>query len=217
MKWQGYELDSRILKTTEDVTLWKNERGIVEVGTGAVAIQVNLDDQPSGYVFRGNGKLIVDSIVETKHGAVGNPIEKEINESFLMLGELEGGEQYFEVASEEDYTGVGVKDKQEFESEAADLLDKFFKGATRESKKFDRNHGLFFAFPNEKSQLDILVAKGSKLIYTATDTVFVSKGDQVVLKRAGDVFVSRLGKSVIVTKDGCETVHIHADGCTDCH
>ncbi|UCH31143.1 MAG: hypothetical protein JSV05_06435 [Candidatus Bathyarchaeota archaeon] len=193
----------------------KNDKGIVEVGKGALAIQINLEGRPRGYVFRGKGKLIVDSIVETKQGAVGKPVEKEVNESFLMLGEWTEAERSLEEADEEDYVEAGFKGKQEFESDALNLLDRFFKGGSCESRRFDRNRGFVFAFPNEKSRFDILVAKGSKLVYKAKDTVFVSKGNKVVLKSAGDVFVSRPGKSVIVTKDGCETVHIRANDCMD--
>jgi hypothetical protein len=58
--------------------------------------------------------------------------------------------------------------------------------------------GTEFAFPNGSGKLDILLANGSKLIYGATDLLFVSDMNSVVLKDADRIVVSGRDKSCIV-------------------
>ena len=70
MSKRDYRLDSKLLTTTADMTLWKNTRGNVEITRGTLAVEVLLDDQPCGYVFQGSGSLLLDAIVETESGAV---------------------------------------------------------------------------------------------------------------------------------------------------
>jgi len=157
---QNYQLGNSISKATEDITLWQTEKGIIKISKNTLAIPIKLDDKRKGYIFHGHGKLLLDAIVETEEGAIGKPVEKEINEPFLMLGDTEETQQHFSTASE--------------------------------------GHGLVFAFQNETSKLDILVARGSKLVYTARGIVFVLSKNNVVLKSPNEVVCSNSGKSVII-------------------
>ena len=59
---------------------------------------------------------------------------------------------------------------------------------------------MIFAFQNQANKLDILVAKGSKLVYTAKDLVFVSNKNKVVLKSPDEVVCSGNRRSVIIGK-----------------
>jgi hypothetical protein len=86
---QNFQLESTILKAKETLTLWQTENGIIEINTNTLAVPIKLDNQQKGYIFHGHGKLLLDTIVETNEGAIGKPVEKEINEPFLMLGETE--------------------------------------------------------------------------------------------------------------------------------
>lgn len=86
---KNYELDDVVFKVTKEVRLLQTERGIVELGENALAIPIILNEKPRGYIFHGQGKLLIDAIVETKEGAIGKPIDRELNEPFLMLGDTE--------------------------------------------------------------------------------------------------------------------------------
>lgn len=212
MKWQDYELDSDVLKTTEDVTLWRNEKGIVEIARDTLAAKIFLDRQPSGYVFHGKGKLLLDTIVETEKGAVGKPVERLVDEPFLMLGRSDMLQEHLISTEREDFTRLAYEEQQQYLSKAQDLLDMFFEGSTSthmRSKPFGEDGGFVFALPNKKGKLDILVARDAELVYKSTDKVFVSKGEKVVLKSSGEVVVSRPGKSVLIKRNCCPSIYIY--------
>lgn len=201
MIWQNYQLGNTVSKTSEAMTLWQTEKVIIEINKNTLAIPIELDDKERGYVFHGNGKLLLDTIVETEEGAIGKPVEKELHEPFLMVGDIEETQKHLTEASEEDFEKVGYQNQQEFVDGAEDLCDQFFKKkGVHNHQHFDEHHGFIFAFQNETSKLDILVAKGSKLVYKAMDIVFVSNKNKVVLKSPSEVVCLSNGKSVIVKK-----------------
>jgi hypothetical protein len=200
MIWKKFQLDSPISKATTTITLWKMERGIVEISENTVAIPIKFNDHQKGYVFHGQGKLLLDAIVETEEGAVGESIEKELNKPFLMLGENEEIGRQLTNASEEDFTLMGYESQRGFIDKAEDLCDRFFRGKMNSHESFDGDCGLVFAFENETSKLDVLLAKDSKLVYTTRDLVFVANENKAVLKSPDEVVVSNNGKSVIIKK-----------------
>jgi hypothetical protein len=211
MTRQAYELSSEVLRTTQKMTLWKNEKGIVEVNDNTPVIPVKLDEEARGYVFGGKGRLVVDAIVETTKGAIGEPVERDIKRPFLMMGNTETIQESLKPLEEEDFVNLEIKTKDEFLNKAEDLLDRFFEGSSGKHRgsSFNKGDGFIFAFPNEKDKLDILVCKDSKLVYTSLDKVFVSKRNKVVLTSHGDVVVSKPGKSIFVSNGECSSVHIH--------
>lgn len=209
MKWEKYQLDNKVSKVTEDVTLWKNEKGIIEATKDTLATKVIVDDNPCGYVFHGKGNLLLDTIVETGKGAIGKSVERSLDEPFLMLGELD--DQQLKDAEREDFTTLGYENQQQFTLKAEELLAQFFEKSTHEvkhSNSFNEDGVFIFVFPNEKGKLDILLAKDNKLVYTSTEKVFVSKGEKTVLTSHGKVIASKSGKSVIIEKNCCPTIHI---------
>ncbi|MCW4053156.1 MAG: hypothetical protein NWE78_08120 [Candidatus Bathyarchaeota archaeon] len=207
----GYQLGSEILRTTQNATLWKNKKGIVEIAEDVPAVQIRFDEEPCGYIFRGKGRLRVDTIAETEQGAVGKPVDKEINEPFLMLGETKEIQENLKLTDDEDLARLEIGTSQDFLTEAEDLLDKFLQRSSHRNRHRFNNEleGFIFAFQNAKGKLDLLIGKGTKLVYTAVDKVFVSKRNKVVLTSDGEVAISRPGKSVIVSKGCCPSIHIH--------
>ena len=209
MIWQNYQLDNTTLKTTENMTLWRTEKGTIEINKNTLAIPIKLDDQRKGYVFHGQGKLLLDTIVETREGAVGKSVENELNKPFLMLGDTEETQQRFSTATKEDLTKMGYESEQGFMDKAGDLFDQFF-GKTRmhNHQCCSNNHGVIFAFPNAEGKLDVLVANGSKLVYEAMNQVFVSNDGKVVLKTPTEVIVSGDNrKSLVIKKHICHRNH----------
>jgi hypothetical protein len=192
---QNYHLGDTVSKTTEHLRLWETEKGIVEIGNNALAIPVMLNGSLEGYVYHGHGKLVLDLMVETKEGAVGKPIEKEIRLPFLMLGNAEKIQNSLSSASPEDFSETGYAKHEEFVAEAEDLLSRF---SRRGIKCRYSGDGSVFAFQNEANKLDILVAKGAKLVYRTIGMVFVSNMDRTVLKGLGGVVCVSRGKSVII-------------------
>lgn len=200
MIWRDYQLGDTISKTSENITLWQTEKGIIEIGKETLALPIELNDQRKGYIFHGHGKLVLDTIVETEKGAIGKSVEKEINYPFLMLGDTKETQQSLTTATDEDLIGRGYENHQEFVTKAEDLLDRFFKDRMHGRRCSDEDYGFIFAFLNQRDQLDILVAKGSKLVYKAMDIVFVSNRNNVVLKSSSGMVCTNNGKSVIIKK-----------------
>jgi hypothetical protein len=198
MNWEKYSLDDTVSKTTRTTVLWQAERGLMELSNDSFAVAIKLGDEKKGYVFHGHGKLLLDTIVETREGAVGKPIEKEIAQPFLMLGRMD---ENLSEASQEDFTKEGYADQQEFLTKARELFDRFFERRTHGHHCFDVDRGLIFAFPNEDDKFDLLVAKDSGIVYKAREMVFVSNGDKTVLKSPKEAVCVTDGKSVIVK--GC--------------
>jgi hypothetical protein len=202
MIWQNYQLDNTILTTNEDLTLWQVDKGVIEINKNALAIPIKLDNQQKGYIFHGNGKLLLDTIVETDEGAIGEPVEKEITEPFLMLGDTEETQQHLSTANKENLTEMGYKSEQEFIAKAEDLFSQFLGRERIHSHQCCRGsvHGFIFAFPNKAEKLDILVANGSRLVYKAMSKVFVSNENKVVLKTPKEVIVSGGRRSIVIKK-----------------
>ena len=202
MMWKDYQLSSTISKVTEEITLWQTERGIIEISQNTLVVPITLDDEVRGYIFHGHGRLLLDAIAETEKGAVGKSVEEELDEPFLMLGDKEKIEEYLTATDEEDFTRMGYEDEQGFITRAEDLCDQFFGTRRWESRQcFHKDRGLIFAFPNRAKRLDILVAKGSKLVYKTTDIVFVSNENKIVLKSPSEVVVSSNGKLLVINKN----------------
>lgn len=196
---QNYQLDNRILKATEALKLLQSEKGIVEIDKDALVIPIKLDDQQEGYVFHGHGKLLLDTIVETREGAIGESVEKEINEPFLMLGNAKDVEGHLGEANKENLKAGGYENEQAFMDKAKDLLEQFGnKGRVSHFHYCDNMHGFIFAFPNETGKLDLLIARGSNLVYKALNKVFVSNKNRVVLKTPNETVVSSERKSIVI-------------------
>jgi hypothetical protein len=188
---QSYRLDSTILKVTEALKLLQSERGIIEMDKNTLAIPIKLDDEQEGYIFHGHGKLLLDTIVETKEGAIGKSVEKEINEPFLMLGNTKDTQDRLSEANKENLAEIGYENEQAFTNKAKNLLDQFLN--KRRISSFQccgKNLGLIFAFPNDAGKFDILLARGSNLVYKAMNKVFVSNKSKVVLKTPNETIVS---------------------------
>jgi hypothetical protein len=201
MIWQNYQLDNAVFKATDAVTLWRSEKGAVEIAQKTLVIRIKLDNEQKGFVFHGSSKLLLDTVIETDEGAIGKPVEREINGLFLMLGETEAIQRHFSLASKEDLAAMGYESEQGFVTKAENLFHQFFgRGTTCNLQSCGTDHGFIFAFPNTAGRLDTLVAKGSKLVYKALNRVFVSNRSEVIMKTPDEVIVAHNGKSFIIKR-----------------
>ena len=191
MTLQNYRVDKTILKATEAVKLVQSEKGIVEMEEDALAIPIELNDEREGYVLHGHGKLLLDTIVETKEGAIGRSVEKEVSEPFLMLGNVEELQNHLSEANENDLMKMGYENEQTFTNKAENLLDLFLNKRRLSNLRCCRaDYGAIFAFPNEAGKLDLLITRGSHLVYKTAKEVFVSNRDKVVLKTQNGIVIS---------------------------
>jgi hypothetical protein len=193
-------LGNTISKTTAPLTLWKTAKGLVEVDRNALVLPVMLGDRLKGYIFQGNGRLVLDMIIETEEGAIGRPVENRTGYPFMMLGRIEVVHDGVCQASQEDLAGLGYTRQQEFVSEAEDLLDRFHGRSLglRSCGFSSASDGAVFAFQKGTDDLDILMTEGEKIVYKAEGTVFISNENKVVLKDPNGLVCISNGKSVIV-------------------
>lgn len=198
MIWHNYDLGDSVLKTNDAITLLKTERGLVEIGKDELAVAVKLGGVVRGYVFQGHCKLALDTIVETKEGAIGKPVEKEIEKPFLALVASEELQRSLSAADVDDVKGMGYENSQQFLTEAGELLHRFSRRRMGCCSWSGDSDGSIFAFPNDNGKMDILLSDGSKLVYKAVGMVFIATGDKTVLKSPEHVIVSDLGKCLTI-------------------
>jgi len=191
--WHHYELDSAMLKTDQPLTLWKTDRGIIEIDKDTFAIAITQDGKPQGYIFNGNGKLTLDTIIETEQGAVGKPTEKTLTEPFLMLGNPQNITPHLTTTTNEN--------NKEFTTKAENFFHHFFKNGKTFNMNCGCHHhdeGLIFAFSNPNNRPDLLVLNDSKIVYKAKHMTFVSDENRDVLKSPEHMVVSNHGRCIII-------------------
>ena len=188
-------------KLTKDTTLLRNEKCIVTVTTGTLALPILLDNATSGQLFIGKGQLTLDTIVETSRGAIGKPTVRDLNPDhpFLMLGETEKLKENLTPATHQDLDDLGYKAADEFLKKANEAFDEF---THRRHNHIDIEPDAHtFAFANEQEKWDFLIVKDDKLVYASKHKVYISKnsGENVSLE-PGSILVSKKGKTVVLDR-----------------
>jgi hypothetical protein len=191
MMWHHYDLSQTVLKTNEPLNLWKSDRGSVDIEKDTLAVALTLDGKPEGYIFGGNGKMILDAIVETDRGAAGKPIERKLTDPFLMVGnpEIMESRSFSAVTEEPDFLG-----------KAQDLYHEFFRGGEHFGRGCHHHHhrGMVFVFKNDSGKLDLLIPHGSKIVYKAENMVFISDEKGAILKSPEHMVVSNHGRCIVM-------------------
>ena len=203
-----YELGDSTLKSNEPLFLLRSDTASVEVDKETFAIPVLLRSEIVGYIFSGQGKLLVDAIVETEEGALGKPIQRSLNEPFLMLGDTSEITRHFTAAKDDDLNRA-PGDKKALSERAQELLDRFSHGNSMHHHEhmFGRR-GFVFAFRGDGDELDILLSKDSKLVYTTSEMSFVKDRHNSILTGSGQVILSHHGRPFVV-----ETPHLPHCSC----
>lgn len=199
MNWHRYELDDVVMKTTEPVKLWESEIGFVEVDKDSLAVQLKVGGKHAGYVFHGSGKLVLDAIVETEQGAVGKSVERELKSPFINLDDPETIQTRLTEADNEALTKKGYGNKDELLSKTQAVLNENLNRGTRHSSCCSNHHiGQLFIFPNQADEADVLLLKGSKIVYHTLDTTFVASNREKVLTNPKEIVISNHGKAFII-------------------
>lgn len=200
MRLRDYKLGDQPLKLRGDMTLFKNERCIVNAFKGTLALPMKFNEETLGYIFHGKGRLLIDSIIETSRGAVGKPTERELKEPFLMLGDTTEISNNIDFADASDLARLGYESVQSF-MERTDEASQRFLGKKIRSRCWNLNkeNSCVFAFMHEEDGYDTLISKRDKLFYSSDEEVYVFRGDKGILKRHGEVIVSKMGETVCIT------------------
>jgi hypothetical protein len=200
MRWRDYELGGEVLRSNGDLTLCRSDKVLVEASKAALVMAVKDKGRTVGYVFIGQGKLLVDAIVETERGAFGKTIDRELTEPFLMFGNAEEIRQNLSPASGDDRAKLGLEEKTLFEK-AQNLLLLFSKGGKDCRLECSTlGSGSLFAFANNEGELDSLIVRNSRVVYTTKHMVFVSSGCKSILTNSGQVVMSGRGRSLFVSR-----------------
>lgn len=181
MIWHNYQLDDTVQKVKEATILWKTEKGIIEISKDTLAVLIKANNHKKGCVFHGEGKLILDTIIETDEGAIGKPVEKEIGKPFIMIGNVEHVLRNLVIADSQDLTMKGYAEEREFIERAEDLCKRFFGKSTRTCGYGTFEQGFVFAFTSDDiSGLDTLITKDSKIVYKTRNITFISNENKIV-------------------------------------
>jgi hypothetical protein len=196
MRGHEYHLGNGVMKTKDSLILHKSEKAAVEIEKETLAIPIEEGSRNVGYIFHGQGKMLVDAIVETEKGAVGRSITQKLDAPFLMLGDVEAISKQLVAVGPEDSADRRISER-EFRDKAERLLDRFFQGQHHGGIEHE---GIIFASLDSDERLDVLLLEGSRIIYKSKNVSFVSTADKSILEDAGTVVVSRAGRSVFVGK-----------------
>lgn len=199
MRLQDYNLGDKPQKLLEDTLLFKNERSIVNASKDTLALPIEFDGETLGYVFHGEGKLLLDAIIETRRGAIGKSTERDLKAPFLMLGGAKEISSNIIPTNASDLSNMGYEDAQAFVKRADEACEHLFRRTMRHAHMdFDGKDARLFAFQREEDGYDTLISKRDKLVYTSDEEVYVFKGDKGILTRHGEVVVSKKEKTVCV-------------------
>lgn len=195
-----YHIEENILKTTGPINLWQGERGLVQVEKDTLALPVMLGERVRGYIFHGEGDLILDAIVETEAGALGRPVTKKLDKPFLVLRDDDKLSSNLESAGEDDLKNRSYLNKDQFLQAAKSLLDRFPRKRMIGDYSSSGYGGSIFLFQNESGKPDLLLLNGSRLVYKSSGTMFALSGRRVVLKGHDGFAVSVDGRCFVVNR-----------------
>jgi hypothetical protein len=192
------KLGSQPNRLTEDLILLQNEKCIVKASTGTLTLPVLVDNEVRGHFFVGKGHFTLDAIVETPRGAVGKPVDKNLDAPFLMFGPIKNIQENSVPATPEEISSMGYSGLEDFLAKANDVLQRFI-GNSHGHWHFERDSHLL-AFGNADNRWDILISDENKLVYTSKDNVYISKDNSksIAVQPESVVFKGN-GKTVIIS------------------
>jgi len=193
------DLGNNIYKVYQETTLIRNSKCLITIQEGTLAAPLYVRDKPAGYVFHGMGRFGLDAIVETRQGALGKPIAKELGDPFLMFARGDFT-SFMSPATAEDLAKVGYENAEVFIEGALKLCKSFLDygrhlnlGSWSDNKKI-------FVLP-QTDKFEILVSTDDSTTYVAKGGVYVFRGNEQVLTGSREVLVAKHGRLVAI-KDG---------------
>lgn len=184
----------------KDSNIAQSEKALVNVGSGTLYFPILLDEIGVGGVFLGSGHFIVDAIVETKQGAIGQSEEHKWEGNLLLLDR--GGE--WSAPNTESVKNADLKihslgSIEEAKERARQIFDRFVDRDGGWSLDFldSKKKGWFVKILDNESRESHLIAERDRLVMTHEGTKLAIKGNKLVRKgRKKTLVVSGRGKIV---------------------
>jgi len=192
-------LGNDVYKVTQETTLIRNSKCLVTVQEGTLAAPLYVRDKPAGYVFHGAGQFSLDAIIETRRGALGKPIAKELGDPFIMLARGDFSSS-MSPATAEYLAKMGYENAEVFIERALKTCKGFLDHNRHVNLDFWSNNKKIFALP-QNDKFEILVSSDDSTTYVAKDGVYVFKGNEQVLTGSKEIVVAKHGRFVAI-KDG---------------
>lgn len=187
-------------KLSKDLTLLQNEKCLITVRGGTLALPILVEGNPRGYFFIGMGQFILDAIIDTPKGAIGKSLFADLNRPFLMFSADNTIVEDLVPASDQDVSNIGNANLEDFLLKANDV----FAHITMVHNKYlkvEKGTQMFAFFSPDKTW-DILLAKEDKLIFTSRNKVYIFKdlvGD--TKSNPQHIHFAENGKTVIIEKN----------------
>jgi len=191
------------LKLRQDFTLFQNERCIMKIFKPSLALPIMRESEVVGYVFHGEGKLVIDAVIETPKGAIGRPVERKIETPFIMLAPFEKVRKLREdlvSANISDLKQKGYEGLGEFIKAARELCSQTFRKTCFDT--FLENRRYIFAFKRkDQRKIDLLVSKDDKLAYISGEKLFAFKRGKSVIIKPGKLLIAKSNKTLVVSRN----------------
>jgi len=195
--YSGFELGNTVYKFVEDVTLLETDKCIVKVFKDSLVLPLTFGNV-QGYFIHGKGRLVVDTIIETRKGAFGKPTDKELKEPFIAFGDVGEIKEKTAEAEPSSLTVLGYRDVEALREKAEEICREVLRKTTFH-RDFEKEGKRVFYFLTEGDSYDVLVSKDNgKLVYVSKGKVFVFSDRKSLFTGFGEVVVSKGDKTVIV-------------------
>jgi hypothetical protein len=200
VKLRSYKLGDTPLKTVEDLTLLKTDKCVITASKDMLALSITFNEQVHGCFMHGSGRLIVDTIIETSKGAIGEPTEKNLKNPFIMIGGVEEIEDKMAEADLSSLASAGYENIKALKRKAEDLCEELLERRVSWTR-FETNLTRVFLFEVDGGNYDMLISKNTKkLVYVSASKVYVFSGNKILLSRPNEVLISKPGKSIVIAK-----------------
>lgn len=196
----GLRVGEAVFRLEESFTLFRNDKCIVKIYDGAIVIPLYFNGENVGYFFHGEGTFLLDAVIETPRGALGKPIEREIETPFIMVAstsKIKEIREKLREAEDENLAQKGYADAREVVETAKELCNTMF----RKSRfcKHPELQSYVFGFQRKDTERpDMLVAKGDKLVYIRGENIFAFKRGKSIMIKPKQAGIAKNGKIIAV-------------------
>jgi len=193
------DLGNDIYKVTQETTLIRNSKCLITIQEGTLATPIYVRDKPAGYVFHGVGRFGLDAIIETRQGALGKPIAKELGDPFIMFARGDFS-SFMSSVTAEDLVRMGYENAEVFIEKALKVCKSFLDHGRHVNLGSWPNDKKIFAFP-QNDKFEILMSSDESTTYVTKGGVYVFRGNGQVLTGPREIVVAKHGRLVAI-KDG---------------
>lgn len=186
----------------EPFTLFRNDKCVLKISDGAIVVPLYFNGESLGYFFHGEGKLLLDAVIETPRGAVGKPIERNIETPFIMIAPASKIEEIrgkLRKAENENLEQRGYANVGEAVEAARNLCYAMFRKSTFCRRPEPQSY--VFGFQRKDAEkLDLLAAKGDKLVYICGENIFAFKRGKSIMIKSNRLVIAKNNKIITLVK-----------------